>query len=93
MHNVFHPEKLRQYFWDSTRRDPLSASPISTRIISNVLSRRILNSQDQILVQWKDHHPVFNIWLELTPALRTQLQHARIAIPEPTIPVSFALRS
>lgn len=85
MHNVFHPEKLRPYYWDSTLRDPLSPLPLSTRTISTVLSRRTLNSQDQVLVQWKDHHPVHNIWLELTPSLRAQLQHARLAIPAPTI--------
>ena len=81
MHPIFHPDKLRPYYWDSEQADPLSTLPLQTRIIDSILSRRFLNGQDQVLVQWKDHHPVHNIWLELTPALINQLRHSRISIP------------
>ncbi|TPX52255.1 hypothetical protein CcCBS67573_g09911, partial [Chytriomyces confervae] len=68
VHPVFHPEKLKPYYFDSAKH-PLDNQPIALRVIDKVLSSRILDGHKQVLIQWKDHHPVYNCWLNATPEL------------------------
>jgi hypothetical protein len=77
-HPVFHPEKLRPYFWDSTQTHPLNKLPIAQRTIDKILASRVLNQgghhYKQILVQWLNHSPVYNVWLTLDKPLRDQIK-------------------
>jgi hypothetical protein len=34
-----------------------------------------LNDQEQVLVKWKNHSPVYNIWLDVTPEITTAIDN------------------
>jgi hypothetical protein len=81
VHNVFHPEKLRKYYWDTNGPHPLSSLPLATRTVENVLATRIIRTPNrrayyQALIKWRDHNPTFNVWLTLDDKLRDQIQRS-----------------
>ena len=80
VHNVFHPEKLRKYYWDTEGPHPLSALPLATRTIDDVLATRVLRRGNrhfhQALIKWRDHNPTFNVWLDLDANLREQIRRS-----------------
>ena len=81
-HPVFHPEKLKKYYWDYDGPHPLDSVSIETRTIERVLAARHFdNGQKQVLIKWKDHNPVFNCWIDIDDDLRQRLALDR---PEPT---------
>ncbi|TPX58261.1 hypothetical protein CcCBS67573_g09180 [Chytriomyces confervae] len=59
VHPVFHPEKLKPYYFDSAKH-PLKNQPIAMHAIDKVLSSRVLDGHQQVLIQWQGHHPVYN---------------------------------
>jgi hypothetical protein len=64
VHNVFHPSKLKKYYYDTSGSHPLQHLPPQSREIGEILANRVLsNGQKQSLVKWKDHSPVFNVWI------------------------------
>jgi hypothetical protein len=84
VHNSFHPEKLKKYYWDSSSPHPLSSLPIGQRAIEKVVAVRVLevkrNQQvirkvPQALIKWTNHHPVYNCWLDLDETLRDRIKH------------------
>jgi hypothetical protein len=65
VHNVFHPSKLKRYYYDESGPHPLQCRPPQEREIEKIVATRTLsNGQRQLLIQWKDHSPVYNIWLD-----------------------------
>jgi hypothetical protein len=57
VHNVFHPEKLWPYFWDTTGPHPLSLLPIAEWVIDKILAARVITTNGkrhhkQVLFQW-----------------------------------------
>jgi hypothetical protein len=75
VHNVFHPEKLRPYLWDSSSQHPLSHAPLAVRTVEYVLDKRTLNDQEFVLVKWLNHNPVFNCWIPATAELLEKLRN------------------
>ena len=80
VHPVFHPEKLKPYFWDTTGPHPLSSLPLAQRRIERILAVRVLpetrvfSRQSQALVKWVGHSPVYNVWLNYDDELRSIIQ-------------------
>ncbi|KAJ3229806.1 hypothetical protein HDU78_008818 [Chytriomyces hyalinus] len=62
-HPVLHPD----YFNDN--KHPLDSQPMKLRVIDQILHTRTLDNKQQVLISWKDHHPVFNCWLNMNPEL------------------------
>ncbi|TPX40313.1 hypothetical protein CcCBS67573_g10629 [Chytriomyces confervae] len=73
VHPVFHPEKLKLYYFNDNKH-PLDSQPMKLRVIDRILHTRTLDNKQQVLVSWKDHHPVFNCWLDATPELLQRFQ-------------------
>jgi hypothetical protein len=75
-----HPEKLRPYYGNSNKPHPLSKLPIAERTIDKILAYREIHLHNglhkQVLIQWKDHSPVYNVWMTLDSDLRQQIQHS-----------------
>jgi hypothetical protein len=65
IHNIFHPSKLRRYYYDTSGSHPLDHEPLESRVVEKILASRTLpEGQVQHLVKWKDHSPVFNVWMD-----------------------------
>ena len=109
VHPVFHPEKLKPYYWDTSGPHPLSSLPIAQRRIDRILAVRVLPEtpvyarQSQALVKWVGHSPVYNTWLNYDDELRALIQrdlphlsdnwHNRPALELSVRPEEFPLTS
>jgi len=80
VHPIFHPEKLRPYYWDHNGPHPLSSLPLAERTVEQVLAARVIKknnrSHKQVLVKWQNHSPVYNVWLRLDAQLRSQISRS-----------------
>jgi len=74
VHPVFHPEKLRPYYWDTSGPHPLSSQPIDTRTIEKILAHRTLENSRQVLVKWLNHSPIYNCWLPVDKSLQERIK-------------------
>jgi hypothetical protein len=87
VHPVFHPEKLRPYFWDHAGPHPLSELSIDQRTIERTLAVRTLRVNDidyhQVLVKWLNHSPVYNSWLPLDDDLKARVRRDLPPSPPP----------
>jgi hypothetical protein len=80
VHPVFHPEKLKMYYWDTQQPHPLENLPPDLRSIETVIAARKIGDCQQVLIKWKNHNPVYNCWLDITPELQQRLHQD---LPEP----------
>jgi len=76
-HDVFHPEKLRPYYWDHDGPSPFSSLPQARREIERYIALRTINDKLQVLVKWKNHSPVYNLWLDVTPTIQAEIDKLR----------------
>lgn len=73
INDVFHPEKLRPYYWDTSGPSPFDSLPQAERTIEKFIAIRTLNTHRQVLVKWLNHSPVFNLWLPITPDIQAAI--------------------
>jgi hypothetical protein len=74
IHPVFHPEKLKMYYYDHNGPHPLDSLPIGERLIEKILAIRKIDNRYQVLIKWKNHNPIFNCWLDLDSQLRARIR-------------------
>jgi hypothetical protein len=88
IHNVFHPEKLKRYYYDTEGKHPLDAAPVANRTIERILALRSLQGREQALIKWLNHSPVFNCWLDITSELKARYQKDKKQISIDSVPFS-----
>jgi hypothetical protein len=77
IHDVFHPEKLWPYYWDHNRPSPFSPLPQPRRKIKRYIALATINACHQALVKGKNHFPVYNRWLDVTPTIQVEIDKLR----------------
>ena len=82
IHNLFHPEKLRYYYYDGDS-DPLAGVPVYARHIEALIAHRRLGvskqkpqgSSSQYLVKWSGHNRRYNCWMDASSLPQHLIQH------------------